>query len=97
MFRQECLHFHLLHFRSDAVVSGVAGNEPLFHCSLECAVQGEVDASDSGTTQTEVALTAALLYPAALHQVFVELLEITGGQLLQLDLSDAGDGVGFDD
>ena len=56
-----------------------------------------MDTSDCGAAQAGIALAAALLDSAVFHQVFVELLEITGGQLLQFDLPDAWDGVGLDD
>lgn len=56
-----------------------------------------MDAPDRGTAQTGVALAAAHLDPAMFHQAFIELLEITGGQLGKLDSADMGDGTGLDD
>ena len=97
VLRQECLHLYLLYLGSDAVISGIPGNQPFFHRSLESAVQSEVNTPYCGTAQTGVAFAAAPLNSAFLHQILVELLEVTGGQLLQLDLSDLGNGVGLDD
>ena len=54
-----------------------------------------MDASYCGAAQAGVAVAALCVDPAMLHQVLVHLLQIPGGQLFQLDLSDAGDGVGF--
>ena len=56
VFWQERLHFYLLYLGSDAVIGRVAWDEPLFHCSLKCAVQGEVYASDCSTAKARVAL-----------------------------------------
>ena len=97
MLREKRLHLYLLHFGSDAVVSGIPWNEPFLDRSLESAVESEVEPPYCGAAQTGITLAAALLDSALLHQALVELLEITGGQLLQFDLPDAGDGVGFDD
>ena len=54
-----------------------------------------MDAADGGAAQAR-ALILPNVNPATLHQVFVELLEVAGGQLGELDLADARDGVGFD-
>ncbi len=96
MFRPESFHLHLLHLGGNAVISGVAGDEPLLHRPLKGAVEHEVDAADGGAAETGIAVTAFCVHPAMLHQIFVHLLQIPGGQFFQLDLSDAGDGVGFD-
>ena len=95
VFRKERFHLHLLHLGSDAVVGGGAWNQSLFNRSLEGTVEGEVDAPYCSATQSRISLSTTLLDSAVFHQVFVELLQITGGQLLQLDLSDAWDGVGL--
>ena len=89
-------HLHFLHLWGNAVVGGVSGDEPLLHCPFECAVEHQVDASDCGAAETGVAVTAPLVDSAMLHQILVELLEISRGQFFQLDLPNAGDGVGFD-
>ena len=65
-------------------------------CFLHPLVQGEVDTPDCSTAQAEAALAAALLDSAVFHQILVEFLEVTGGQLSELDLSDAGNGIGLD-
>ena len=93
---EERLHFYLLHLGGDAIVGRIARDEPLFDSSLESAVKCEVDAPYCGAAQAWVALATPLLYPATLHQVLVELLEIMGGKPLELDLADAGNGVGLD-
>lgn len=54
-----------------------------------------MDAADGGAAQAR-ALILPNVNPATLHQVFVELLEVAGGQLGEFDLADARDGVGFD-
>ena len=41
---QKRLHLHLLHFRSDAVIGGIAWDESFFYRSFESAARGEVDA-----------------------------------------------------
>ena len=56
-----------------------------------------MNAAHCGVAQTGIALAAAFLYPATLHQVFVELLQITRCQLVELDLSDPWNGVTLDD
>ena len=96
VLRPEGFHLYLLHFGSDTVIGGVPGDEPLFHRPLKRAVEHQVDATDSGAAQTGIPVAASLVHPAMLHQVFVELLEIPGGQLFQLDLPNPRDGVGFD-
>ena len=95
MFRPESFHLHLLHLGGNAVISGVAGDEPLLHRPLKGAVEHEVDAADGGTAQTG-ALILPNVDPSTLHQVFVELLEVAGGQFGELDLTDPRDGIGFD-
>ena len=56
-----------------------------------------MDASDRGAAQARIALAAALLNSAMLHQVFIELLQVTGSQLVELDLTNPWDGVALDD
>lgn len=96
MLRPQGFHFHFLHLWSNAVISGVVGDEPLLYRPLERAVKHQVDASHRGTAEAGIAVAATLVHPAMLHQAFVHLLEIPGGQLFQLYFADAGDGVGFD-
>ena len=96
MLRPEGFHFHLLNLWGNAVIGGVAGDEPLLHCPLKRAVEHQVDAAHRGAAQAGVAVAAFRVDSAMLHQIFVHLLEVSGGQLFQLDLPDAGDGIGFD-
>ena len=94
VFGQERFHLHFPYFRSDAVIGRVARNEPLHYRALKGAVKGEVDAPRCGAAQAGVAFAAACLDATFLHQVFVELLEVTGGRLLEFDLADSGTGAG---
>ena len=96
MFGQESLHLYLLNFGSDAVIGRVSGDQPFFDRSLEGAVECEVNASDRGTAQTWVAFATAFLDSAVFHQVLVELLQIPGGQLVEFNLPNPWDRVGFD-
>ena len=89
------LSLEFLNLGSDAVVGRIAGDQTLLDGSFEGAVEHEVDAADGGAAQAR-ALILPNVNPATLHQVFVELLEVAGGQLGELDLADARDGVGFD-
>ena len=95
IFRVEGLPLEFLDLGSDAIVGGITGDEALFDRSLEGAVEHEVDAADGGAAQT-----GGLILPdmdtAIFHQIFVEFLEVTGGQFGEFDFADSGDGVGFD-
>lgn len=73
----------------------VTGNESFFDSPLKGAVEHEMNAPHRGTAQS---LSTGFGFPlsALFHQVLVELLEVTGSQLGQLDVSDAGDSVGVD-
>ena len=95
IFWMERLSLERLDLWCDAVIGGIAGNQALLDCSLESAVEHEVDTADGGAAQT-----GGLILPnvdtAIFHQVLVKFLEVAGGQLGEFDLADAGDGVGFD-
>lgn len=96
MLGPEGFHLHLLHFRGDTVIGGIPGNQAFLDRLFKGTVEHQVDASDGGAAQAGIAMAAPLVHPAMLHQIFVELLQVAGGQLLQLDLPDPRDGVGFD-
>ncbi len=91
----ECLSLEFLNLGSDAVIGRIAGDQTLLDGSFEGAVEHEVDAADGGAAQAR-ALILPNVDPAALHQVFVELLEVAGGQLGEFDLTNPRNGVGFD-
>ncbi len=54
-----------------------------------------MDAPYRGTAQS-LSAGFGFPFPALFHQVLVELLKVTGSQLGQLDVSDAGDRIGVD-
>ena len=80
-------HLYLLYLGGNAVVSWIAGDEPLLHCPFECAVEHEVDAADCGAAETGIAVAAPMVDTAMLHQILVELLEIPGGQFFEFNFS----------
>lgn len=55
-----------------------------------------MNAAYRGAAQAGIAMPALSVHTAFFHQVFVQLLKVMGGQLLQFDLSNAGDGIGID-
>ena len=71
MLGPEGFHLHFLHLWGNAVISGVAGDEPLLYRPLERAVKHQVDAAYCGAAQAGVAVSTPLVHPAMLHQIFV--------------------------
>lgn len=67
VFRPEGLHFHLLHLGGNAVIGGVARDEPFLHRPLKRAVEHQVDAAYRGAAQTGISMAAFRVYPAMLH------------------------------
>ena len=57
-------------------------------------MEHEVDAVDGGSAQS-LGLVAPYMDSAAVQQLLIELLQVAGGQLLQSDASNSGDGVAF--
>lgn len=55
-----------------------------------------MQAADGGAAESRIAVTAFAVGTAALHQLLVELLQVVGGQLGELDAADTGDGVLLD-
>ena len=55
-----------------------------------------MNAVDGGGAHARV-LILSDVYSPILQQLFVELLQVSGGQLLQLDVPNAGDRIGLDD
>ena len=57
---------------------------------LEGAVEHQLDAAYCSAAQAGISMPALSVHTAIFHQVFVQLLEVTGGQLLQPDCSNGG-------
>ena len=96
VFRLEDLHLEFLYFRRDAVLSGVAEDQALLHGTVQCVVEHQVQAAYSGAAETRIAVSALAVGAATFHQLFVEFLQVVGGQLRELDAADARDGVLLD-
>ena len=93
MFRLEDLHFKFLHLRCDAVPGGIAEDQALFYGTVQCVVEHQVQAADGGAAETRIAVPAFAVGATALHQLLVELLQVVGSQLCELNAADAGNGV----
>ena len=93
MLRLEDLHLEFLHLRCDAVLGGVAEDQAFFYSAVQGIVKHQVQAADGGAAESRIAVTAFTSGAAALHQLLVELLQVVGGQLGELDAADAGDGI----
>lgn len=96
MLRLENLHLEFLHLRCDAVFSGVAEDQALFHSAVQGVVQHQVQTANGGAAKARIAVTAFAVGTTALHQLLVELLQVVCSQLRELDVADAGDGVLLD-
>ena len=96
MLRLEDLHLKFLYFRCDAVLGWIAEDQALFHGTVQRVVQHQVQAAYSGAAETRIAVSALAVGAATFHQLFVEFLQVVGGQLRELDAADAGDGVLLD-
>ena len=96
MLRLEDLHLEFLHLRCDAVLGGVAEDQAFFYGAVQGIVKHQVQAADGGAAESRIAVTAFTSGAAALHQLLVELLQVVGGQLGELDAADTGDGVLLD-
>lgn len=93
MLRLEDLHLEFLHLRCDAVLGGVAEDQAFFYGAVQGIVKHQVQAADGGAAESRIAVTAFTSGAAALHQLLVELLQVVGSQLRELDAADAGDGI----
>ena len=93
VFRLEDLHLEFLHLRCDAILGRIAEDQALFYGTVQCVVEHQVQAADGGAAETRIAVPAFAVGAAALHQLLVELLQVVGGQLGELDAADAGDGI----
>lgn len=96
MLRLEDLHLEFLHLRCDAVLGGVAEDQAFFYGAVQGIVKHQVQAADGGAAKSRIAVPAFTSGAAALHQLLVELLQVVGGQLGELDAADAGDGILLD-
>ena len=90
--------FHLLFFNfgDDAILRGIAENEFFFHRPVKGIVQHQVETADGRAAELWAAVTALAVDTPILHQLLVELLQIVGGQLGELDIADTGNGVLLD-
>ena len=79
MLRLENLHLEFLHLRCDAVFSGVAEDQALFHSAVQGVVQHQVQTANGGAAKARIAVTAFAVGTTALHQLLVELLQVPGG------------------
>ena len=75
---------------------GIAENEFFFHRPVKGIVQHHMDAAHSGIAQSGFFLFLYLSQPAIALQIVVELLQVTGGELIQRDIPDSRDDMLFD-
>ena len=66
MLRGQDFHFQLSGLGYNAVLTGIARDEPLLHRTVQGAVEHQVDAVDGGGTQSPV-LIFSNMYSAALQ------------------------------
>ena len=66
MLRRQDLHLQLPGLGYNAVLTGIAGDEPLLHRTVQGTVEHQVDAVDGGGTQSSV-LIFSNMYSAALQ------------------------------
>ena len=90
--------FHLLFFNfgDDAILRRIGENEFFFHRPVKGIVQHHVDASHSGIAQSGFFLFLYFPQPPIALQIVVELLQVTGGELIQRDIPDSRDDMLFD-
>lgn len=90
LFRREDVHLPLFLGRQTAGHGGVVGDDALQHRLVETLAEHGVDAPDGADAETLVGHPLVLFHPALPPGVVVELLEVQGGELVQLDVADAG-------
>ena len=83
-------------FGDDAILRGIAENEFFLHRPVKGIVQHHMDAAHSGIAQSGFFLFLYLSQPAIALQIVVELLQVTGGELIQRDIPDSRDDMLFD-
>lgn len=98
LLRQEHLHFLLLDFRELASLCRVGSNKPFLYRLFQCRVEDAMDTPDEAVAQTLVLQLDVFipLNPPGGFQLIVELLDLQGGELVQLDTADAGNDVLLD-
>ena len=97
LLRRDDGHLPVLFTRDAAVVAGVVGDDPLLDRLLQRRGQHHVDAPDRAAGQGRVGLRIKPLYPPAGLGIVVHLLDLDGGEPLELDHSDGRYDVVLDD
>ena len=80
------LHFPALDRRKFTTVRWVAEDQLLLHCLVQCRVEGGVNAPD-GLIRETCTIEFCAQQPPTLFQAGIELLDVPGGQLVQLDMA----------
>ena len=83
-------------FGDDAILRGIAENEFFLHRPVKGVVQHHVDTAHSGIAQSGFFLFLYFSQPPIALQIVVELLQVTGGELIQRDIPDSRDDMLFD-
>lgn len=91
LLRREDVHLPLFLGRQAAGRRWVVGNEPLQYRLIETLTKHGVDSSNGADAERSILHALVLLHPARLPGMIVELLEVQGGEFVQLDRADAGD------
>ena len=92
--RGQHLHLPGLGRREAATIGGVAEQEFFRDCLIKCGMEGGVDAPD-GLVRKAVTIELRPEESAALLELGVELLDIVGGQFVQLSISQSRDDMLF--
>ena len=95
LFRGQHLHLLGLGGREAAAIGRVAEKELFRNRLIQCGMEGGVDAPDSLVGET-FTIEVSSEKSAALFEPGVELLNIVGGQLVQLGAAQCGDDVLID-
>ena len=83
-------------FWDDTVLCGIAKEQPFFHCPVQGVVEHHVDTPNGTAAQARLLAFLAFPQSAIPLQVFIQLLNLPAGELVQLDLPNPGDGVQLD-
>ncbi len=97
LLRRDDGHLPVLFARDAAVVAGVVGDDPLLDRLLERRGQHHVDAAHRTAGQGRVGLRIKPLYPPPCLGIVVHLLDLDGGEPLELDHPDGRHDVVLDD
>ena len=84
LLRSQHLHFSGLGRREFTAVRRVAEDQLFLHCLVQCGVEGGVDAPDGLVGET-LSIELRAQQSAVLLEMGIELLDVPGGQLVQLD------------